>query len=285
MSVWLLGPSLAVGAVFLLVRQRLTSIQRTFIVVGLGASVVAVSQHFVTRVMFNPDHYAALIGVLFALWVLVLCAWTFLKDMPRCVAVSVAIIACVVASAGMIGVQWRMFQQDRGYAADLQPFADVASWLNVHADAKTVVYANERIGLLVPAYTPANLWWHSYAMAVPTTEPSRMDLAANVWFLENRLTADDIRVLAADWPMNLAHFWTMTTVYEARIALVNRDLDRWIASYDAFRQTTTLPQAIRSHRIDYILHDNVEDRWDPRDFGVLDPVVQNGRFSLYPVQP
>jgi hypothetical protein len=121
-------------------------------------------------------------------------------------------------------------------------------------------------------------------MAVPSTEPSRIDLAANVWFLENRLTTDDIRRLAREWPMNLAHFWTMTPVYEARIALVNRELDRWTASYEAFRQDTALPLAVRRYRIDYILHDNAEDRWDPKDFGILDPVVQNGRFSLYPVR-
>jgi hypothetical protein len=271
--------------VFFLVRRNVSSEQRIFIAAGLGASVIAVSQQTVTRVVFNPDHYAMLIGSAFALWTIVFCAWTALRNRSRRVRIGVASVACVLAVAGMTGLQLRMFVQNRGEAASLQSFAEVSSWLNAHAEPGAVVYSDTNAGILTLIHSDANLWWNLYAMSVPSTKSERISHAANTWYLLHGMSADDIRKLARDWPVNLAGLYTMNIVYEYRISMIAEELEHWTASYETFRSTSDLPTAIRRYQIDYILVDKAQDRWNPTVFEVLDPVVKNDRFELYPTRP
>lgn len=276
-------PILAALLLFIWRRKFASAELRTFAVAGLFATLIALNQQIVTGISLQPDHYTALIGAAMGVWILMWVAWTCVKNRSRFFERIFVLLAIIAGLAAVLVLQFRIFTQMRGINAGLQDFAEVADWLNSNADNKTVVFANPQTGLLVPIYTRANLWWHFYAMAVPTDD-ARIIHSAYTQFLVCNFTAQDLEKAAQVQPQDLAQNFTLSIIKEDREKMVAEQLPRWQAGYEEFQSKQSLPLAVRAYRIDYLLYDKKLDKCDPRQIGVSEMVMENARFALYKIR-
>ncbi|MBU0540571.1 hypothetical protein KKF59_00595 [Patescibacteria group bacterium] len=276
-------PILATLLLFIWRRKFASAELRTFAVAGLSATLIALNQQIVTGISLQPDHYTAIIGASVSAWILTWVVWICVKNRGRFYERIFAAVIIIVSLAAVLVLQFRIFTQMRGINAGLQDFAEVAEWLNSNADNKTAVFANSQIGLLVPIYTRANLWWHFYAMAVPTDDVRIMHSAYTSFSL-CEFTSDDIARMALRQPQDLAQNFTLSIIKEDREGIVAERLQRWQAGYEDFQRKQSLPEAVRAYRIDYVLYDKKLDQCDPRKIGVSEAVMENARFALYKIR-
>ncbi len=265
-------------------RRRFASLWvRTFVSAGLGGSFIALNQQVVTGISIQPDHYVQLITASFSLWVFVWIAWTFMRSW-RPIALRMAVIAAlIIGVASAFIFQYRSYVAHREYTEDLQPFSEIATWLNANAAPQSVVFANQQTGLLVPIYTNQNLWWHFYALAVPSSR-ERIEHAAFTWFRLFGVEPQNLRLLAERQPVDFSQYFTLSTIYEQRIDFINRNIEGIVSRYRKFTNEKTIPEALREYRVDYVLVDKKLDTWDYRELGVGDALIENGRFALYPAR-
>jgi hypothetical protein len=194
--------------------------------------------------------------------------------------VGVACALFFLSLSVMGGMQWRIAGQAIENARRVQSFADVADWLNVHAQKNAVVFANQQTGLLIPAYTSANLWWHFYAMAVPQTS-ERIEQSAFVWFTLYGWSPEDMKYAALQNPLAFSQLFTLTILDRSRIAFVHNRIETLVGDYRRFVSAYTPAEALRLFPVDYILYDKDLDRWDVSSLDVDNPVLANERFVLY----
>ncbi|MBI4139079.1 hypothetical protein HY479_02915 [Candidatus Uhrbacteria bacterium] len=277
---WTFNLPIVMALAAFLWRRRFASLGlRIFVAAGLGGSFIALNQQVATGVSIQPDHYVGLITASFVLWVLAWIFWTFTKEW-RLPVRRAAFAGIVLAGFVMTFVfQYRSYLTHREYTAALQPFSEVAAWLNTHAESQSVVFANQQTGLLVPIFAHQNLWWHFYALATPVPE-DRIEHAAFTWFWLLGLEPSDLRAAAEQQPLELSQYFTLTTIFEQRLEFIRRQIDGIVARYESFRATRTLPEALRAYRADFILVDRKLDTWDPERLGAGREVFRNERFIL-----
>ena len=281
---WTLNLPVVLALALLIWRRRFASPWvRTFAATGLGGSFIALNQQIVTGISIQPDHYVQLITASFSLWIFAWTSWTFIRSW-RPIAVRIAVFAAVfVGFAVALVFQYRSYIAHREFTADLQPFSEVATWLNENAAPQSVVFANQQTGLLVPIYTKQNLWWHFYALATPVPQ-ERIEHAAFTWFRLFGIEPADIRPLAERQAIDFSQYFTLSTLYEQRLDFINRNIDGIVTRYEIFQREKSLPEALREYRVDYVLVDKNLDTWDPRELGVGETLIENGRFALYKVR-
>lgn len=280
-AAWMLILPATLSLIFFALRyRRANSETAIFLILGAAATLIALNQQIATGVSLQPDHYMSLISSGFFIWTLAWFGWTWIGRWRPRARIAATAVVLLSGFAFTVHLEERSFQETREYAAAMQPFADVASWLSRHGDPDTVVFANQEIGLLVPVYTRANLWWHSYALAVPRDE-QRITHAAFTTFAVNGMSPDDVRAFAAAYPLRFTQLFTLTTIWEERQSFMRDHLEDTLAAYENFRRETSPSSALRAARVDYILFDKRLDRWDPKTLDVGSPVVDNERFILY----
>ncbi len=267
---------LALGALYAARRFVSAHIYRLS-VAGLMATFIAVNQQIVTGISLQPDHYMSMIGSSLVLWIFLCVGWSGMKSShPRIAAVIVLLLSLTVQML----FQYRIFTSNRVFMANLQLFSGVATWLNEHATRDDVVFSNQNIGLLIPIYTPAHLWWHFYAMATPI-DPKRIEQAAFTWFELLDLTSTAVRQAFGRDPIGMTQYFTLSIFAEQRLEFVQNELPGALARYEQFREHISPRDALRSYRVDYVLFDKLEDHWDPARLGVGEKVFENERFTLY----
>ncbi len=281
---WTLNLPVVLALALLIWRRRFASPWvRTFAATGLGGSFIALNQQIVTGISIQPDHYVQLITASFSLWIFAWTSWTFIRSW-RPIAVRIAVIAAVfLGFAVALVFQYRSYIAHREYTADLQPFSEIATWLNANAAPQSVVFANQQTGLLVPIYTHQNLWWHFYALATPISQ-ERIEHAAFTWFRLFGIEPSDLRPLAERQLIDFSQYFTLSTLYEQRLDFIKRNIDGIVSRYEVFQREKSLPEALREYRVDYVLVDKKLDTWDPHELGVGETLVENGRFVLYAVR-
>ncbi len=269
---------------------KLTTSLKRFTFGGSAATLFALNQQVVSGMGFPPDHYLKLIGYSFVLWTACLALWVAFKDgTPHERKIwSVAAIIFSIASLG--GIQARIVQGYAQQTAAVQSFADVADFLDHAPSASTgrkpVVFTNLMDGILVRTYTPARLWWHTYAMGVPQ-DPDRIRTSAFLWLSLADITPQDIASGPPAWKCQLSKYFMIAQDTDLCMAWATKELPNILPGYEVFlrEQGQDLGPALRTSRVDYILHDAQEDRWDPQRLGVGEVVMRNERFTLYRALP
>lgn len=281
---WTLNLPVVLALALLIWRRKFASPWvRTFAATGLGGSFLALNQQVVTGISIQPDHYVQLITASFSLWVFAWTTWTFIRSW-RPTAVRIAVIAALFFGfATALVFQYRSYMAHREYTADLQPFSEIATWLNANAAPQSVVFANQQTGLLVPIYTRQNLWWHFYALATPVPQ-ERIEHAAFTWFRLFGIEPADLRPLAERQPVDFSQYFTLSTLYEQRLDFISRNINGIVSRYEKFKSEKTISEALREYRVDYVLVDKKIDTWDSHKLGIGDALVENGRFVLFQVK-
>ena len=115
-------------------------------------------------------------------------------------------------------------------------------------------------------------------------DPVRVEHAAFTWFWLLGIEPTDLRSVAERQPLEFSQFFTLTPIAEQRLEFIRTHLDGIVARYGLFRRSVSLSDALRTYRADYVLFDKQRDAWDVHLLGVGAPLLENGRFVLYPVE-
>lgn len=243
---------------------------------GLGATLVALNQQIVTGKYFAPDHYVYLIGASLVIWTLWWSVWVRSGSLKK-------IFASVFFGASLLAViifQINSYRNIYTFTAGIQPFADVASWLNKNGTKQTVVYANAQIGMLIPVYTSANLWWHWYSMVVPQPE-QRITEAAFITLALYDFQPEQLNQLFLTSPIEATDFFTITTAQAERLEYARQNRERLVLAYRNFLNGPAIAEVVRRYPVDFLLYDKELDNWDEKRLGITGKVFENSRFILY----
>lgn len=280
-GILMLLPVFALAAVWL-ARRELSPRVKRLAIAGAGGTLFAINQQIITGVSFQPDHYLTLIGATISTWIILWSGWSYVRQRSLAIRRGTLLGVSFAALILMGGFQWRVARQGIVNAAELQSFAEVAAWLNTHAP-RSVMFANQQTGLLIPAYTSADVWWQFYAMAVPQTQ-DRIRESAFTFFHILNLSAEDLRRFAERDPLTFSQFFTLTILDSQRREFLQENTEDIVMEYERFRSETTPAEALRRFPVDYVLYDKRRDRWDVAPLDVGDPMVETERFLLYPLR-
>lgn len=242
---------------------------------GLLGTLIALNQQVITGWSVAPDHYVYLIGAPLVVFVIAWYGWVRVKQRQL-----FAWLTAGLALFILICFQVRAYQSIKSFSLGIQSFREVADWLNAYGNRETVVYADPRIGMLIPVYTSSNLWWHFYALSVPQTD-DRIEKAAFFQFALNGISPSELdRLFKADL-IDLTQNFTMTTYYPDRLRFVDQNQARLVADYSAFLITGSFKKELTDYPINYVLVDKQADVWDLSKLGEAEAVLDNQRFLLY----
>jgi hypothetical protein len=265
-------------------RKYLTTSIVRFAGAGLAATFIAVNQQLVTGRSFQPDHYLSLIGGALLVWVVAWFVWARIANRGFRARIVSAALMLLVAFLFQLGMQARIAQAAAPIARGLVPLQEVIDWLETHGEPRSAIFVDQRIGMALPALSRMKLWWHFYAMAVPTDDERNRN-AAFIWFALAGLDAASLKQEAVAHPIEVSQYFTLTTSYEARLQFLAEHIEGIATEYETFIKDTDLGALLRRYHGDYVLSDRGLDLWDPKRFGPLEEVFRNERFTLYRVLP
>lgn len=270
-------------AVLMWSRRALTPSILRFAGVGIGATFIAANQQLITGRAIQPDHYILLIGAPLVLWVLLWAAWTRIETRGERVRNTLIVAVAIVGVLIQLGMQYRIAQMSADAVQPVQPLSGVIRYLDANHPEGAVVFMGQQTGILLPALSRHKLWWQTYAMAAP--QPiERIKEAAYVWFSLSAITPQTLANASVRNALSIAGYFTMSTSGMERERVVREDLPRIAMEFSDFLHATDASLALRSRRIDYILHQN-GDAWDPYRLGPIEEVYTNAPFTLYRVLP
>lgn len=269
--------------VLMLSRRVLSPAIMRFAGVGIAATFIAANQQLITGRAFQPDHYVLLVGAPLVLWSLLWAIWTRIAMRGQIVR-SAMVVATVLIGVGVqLVMQYRIAFAAIAIAKPIQPLTEVIQYLDVQNPSGAVVFMNQQTGILLPALSRHKLWWQTYALAAP--QPiERIKEAAFVWFSIGEMTPTALAKLSVQNALLATGYFTMSTSYAERQRFVAVELPQLVAEFSQFLQSTDASLALRSRRIDYILHQD-GDTWDPFRLGSIEKVLESGPFVLYRVLP
>lgn len=270
-------------AVLMVSRRGLTPAVLRFAGTGIGATFIAANQQLVTGRAFQPDHYVLLIGAPLVLWALLWAAWTRIQTRGEMVRNVFITLVAMVGVLIQLGMQYRIARMSVAAIKHVQPLASVINYLDTNNPNGAVVFMGQQNGILLPALSRHKLWWQTYAMAAPQSR-ERILQAAFVWFSLAGITPQTLANLTPQNAALVSGYFTMSTSASERERLIRDDLSRISFEFSDFLQTTDASIALRSRRVDYILHQD-GDMWDPYRLGPITEVFSDAPFTLYRVEP
>ena len=276
--------------IFIVFLRRRGEYKREFLfpVFLLAAGTIAVNQQIVTGKVIQPFHYYFLTNLPSAYIALaVIFGHLVYLIRQKFLRYTVIVAVFVVVFAWGIGVQASSYKYWAPGYRELQKYSLVFDWLTANAAEDSVIYGNDDITDLIPAYTPFFVYWSPYA---GDSAYSPMERKESAYFINMRLVGLD----ASSGETYLRR--RQNEVGQRFYSQYYRDL---CGSYGCFPDGTMdkivkdwqdflrqpFEQEFKKYKVDYFVWDkNREPDWRIGDLKFLEPVYEYNGIQIFKVK-
>lgn len=287
-GMWVITLGMLAAVIGLLLWRKDRS--RAWLVFAGGvASIIVVNQHVITGKNLEFSSHYLLPAVLWALLAVITALHFFVRGKRSVQVLSLVILLSMIMSGAHRVVAFSRVSEDE---RAVQAYGPVLAWLRSHAPTDAVVYANDSLSMVIPAYTSQNVWYAPGAQLHFMTDDEvleRFVLAHYFETIDESFVRSHERQVYGVRYIDAAGHRTQVNALRTRLGLSALAGERLPAEAvvrvtEAARQRQSeplLPQLMR-YRVDYVLWDRVADpQWRAAEFTKKAPAYDDGRFALF----
>jgi hypothetical protein len=253
----------------------------------LIAGTIAVNQQVITGKLIQPFHYyfyTNLPAAYIALAVIFGYAVNFIRQKYlKYPAVAVVFILLFAWGAGIQASSYNFWAPKY---RELQNYGVITDWFKNNAAKDSVIYGNDEISNLIPAYTPFFVYWSVFASQSPSTPAERNESA---YFINMRLRgigADEAKKYLEN---NREDFGLRTDAQYYRDlcgsygCFPDEVLNRVVEDYQSFMRRPFLEE-VKKYKLDYFVWDkNKNPDWRVAELGLVSPIYEYREIEIFKV--
>jgi len=286
-----------VVALFFMLWKRYVVFDRTLLLITAGvlATTVVVNQHLVTGMNLEfSSHYRQIAILMFVFGL----AYLFARLLERFTARTYRIVALMLlgvvvgwsfVSASQIIVTQSVMRSDE---IAWQRYGGVFTWLNEHTRMDDVVYANDTLSTLIPAYTHNNVLYAREANLhlMPDADVHARYVASRYFSPLNRdMVIAEEHAVFGTYRINYSAHLASENILRKVVGIVPRGFSRYdedaitdVLALHADATKTPFAEVIAPHRVDYVIWDSVLDpTWDARRIDGLEEVYSINGIVIF----
>lgn len=265
---------------------------------GVFAGIIATNHHIITGLNLEFSTHYHWVSMYADIFAVALCAQAVLsrigewEDYARRAALAFT-IAFSLASAW--GIMQRQIVPTAGFIAS-QRYAPVLAWLNAHTKIDDVVYADQTLSSLIPAYTHDDVFFSSAAglYIMPQGEMRARFLAAH--YFDATLTRDTMTTGLAYERQMYGNYYIEVSAHTRSLNQLRRmigmsqlpierypeaDIRALIQEWQD-QKSKSFMQVLSRYRVDYVLWDRAaHPEWDIDIVKNLHEVYKSGDIVVY----
>jgi len=128
----------------------------------LITSFIVINQQVITGILLQEGHYHWYFNVPIFIFVFIFVLYYLVNNKPRW-SFGLAVTICIISTASTFQIQSSSYHMNFSEATNNQRYGMVISWLNENTSKESVVFADNYLSQLIPAYTGANVVWEDHA--------------------------------------------------------------------------------------------------------------------------
>lgn len=260
---------------------------------GTLAAMIAVNQHIITgkNLEFSSHYYhLSIVWYVFSAFYII-SFWLENKKFIWLGRLAVLLVAgaSIYSAIGVVYSQTKVSNSEK----DLQKYGPVLEWLKINTEKNSVIWADQKLSALIPAYTSNNVFYAREAnlFFISDQEVKERFIINNYWsdFTDEFIKDNERAIWGTQYINSYAHLQSKNKI-RGLVGLSKIESERLpeleinnFKSKSESLKKDSIDNLLKNYRVDYIVVDKFNDDFRIEDIDLPRPLVEFDNISIYSI--